>query len=177
MGQVTANGGTGTFSDGSALPSKTIRHAGTNNTVTIAPLKIFAYVSTTMVGSGTYTLTITYANQDGTGSRTATLTLPNVSAVNSTFDVTPHLQSGDTSITDVTNITLSGTSGVVRIMGLLPIGFSIGSTLDDFALYNDPLTNNLPMYPISNTDSIAIYRLGSNSTNNLLYHFTIVADY
>ena len=177
LAYVTANGSSGTFTDGTALPTKNIRFAGADNSMTVAPLALYAVVSTVMVGAGSYTLTITYANQDGTGSRTATMVIPNVSAVNSAFDILPHLQAGDTSVTDITNITLTGTSGVVKIKAVFPTGFSLATGIDDSMSYNDPLTNNLPMYPIANTDVLAFYRIGANTTNCLVYNFTIVADY
>jgi len=175
MGQVTANGGTGTFVDGSALPTKSIVNAG-GTSVTIAPLMIFAYVSTTMVGAGTYTLTITYANQDGTGGRTATLTIPNVSVVNSAFDVIPHLQGDDTTMTDITGITLTGTSGVIKIMALFPVGWSSGTSVDDYNVATDPLTCTFPFFKIENTDTLAFYRLGAQWTSEAILNYTIVPE-
>ena len=112
----TINIGTGAFTDGVAMPSKTIRGTSVQTAASLA------FCAVTSAVSGTSTITITYTNQSGTTGRTASLTLPSSPALGSAFYIHPHLQAGDTGIRDVTNITQSGgTGGVVEVYGLLPI--------------------------------------------------------
>jgi hypothetical protein len=176
LGQITANGGTGTFVDGSAMPTKSFRIGGASSSLQTSAMLVFASVSTVMVGAGTYTLTITYVNQDGTGSRTATLTIPNIAAVNSAFDVIPHLQAGDTGIQDITNITLTGTSGVIRIYGLLPLGYSTNTTSSAYACFSDPLALPMPMYLIEAADTLAVYTMGTNAVKTCMVIMGVVAE-
>jgi hypothetical protein len=120
----TINIGTGSFTDGVAMPTKTIRGTSVQTAASLA------FCAVTSAVSGTSTITITYTNQSGTTGRTASLTLPNNAALNSAFYIHPHLQAGDTGIRDVTNITRSGgTAGVVAVYGILPIRSIASATM------------------------------------------------
>jgi len=174
------SGATDTYTDsGVSMPTKTIRIEGADSSIQTAALNAFAVVSTTFAGAGTYTYAITYVNQDGTGSRTATLIIPTTALINSAFDIIPHLQAGDTGIQNITNVALTAgnpSAGVLSFRGLLPINFSRTATAG-VVVCSDPLTSTLPMFPIANSDVLAFYRLGASSTNCLFIHLAIVADY
>lgn len=172
LGTVTANGGSGSFSAGSVMPTKTIR--GTS--IVTAASCIFAVVTTVMVGAGTYTLTITYTDQNGNTGNTATLTIPNVAAVNSAFAIAPHLANGDTGIREVTGITLTGTTGVIKIYGLLPLQTSVGNGQSSGSTINVPLLSYAnEMWPAVAGDILAFYSYGGAS-GQILAMLVGVAD-
>lgn len=174
------SGATDTYTDsGVSMPTKTIRIEGADVSIQTAALRAYAVITTTMTNAGTYTYDITYVNQDGTTGRTATIVIPAQAAVNSAFDIIPHLQAGDTGIQNITNVTLTAgnpSGGVINFKGVLPLGFSSVVLAGGFSTI-DPLSTTMPMFPIANTDVIAFYRFGSTAANNLLAHIGIVADY
>jgi hypothetical protein len=120
LGTLTISGNA--FSGGAAMPTRKLSGATAAQLVSHDP----RLVVSTVLSATTPTITITYRNQDGTGSRTATLTLPTSPAVGSSFRFQPLLQSGDTGITEVTNISTSGgTSGVLKVYGFVPCYTSV----------------------------------------------------
>ncbi len=74
----------------------------------------------TALGSNTnYTITATYTNQSGTGSRTATFDSSAYGALNVVGTMFPfRLQAGDTGVRSVQSVQLSGTSGSTGDWGL-----------------------------------------------------------
>lgn len=174
LGTVTANGGTGTFADGVAMPNRKVN----GSSIQSASQMLFAVVTTVMVGAGNYTLTITYTDQGGNGGATSTLTIPNVSAVNSAFLINPHLASGDSGVQDITGITLTGTTGVIKIYGLLVLGNSIFGT-QTTSLPNPIQSITVPeiMWNITTGETLNGYRLNNTNGSAQMYvAFSLVAD-
>lgn len=144
---------------------------GATSSVQLTCPKTMVYISATLTAT-TPVLTITYKNQAGTGSRTATMTLPTGALVNSAFDINPHLQSGDTGITDITNLSIStGSAGTIKIVYLFPL--FMDSNLQGIP---NPLLNSQVLYPLLANDVIVPYRWGSNGTGTILWDFTLAGD-
>lgn len=87
-----------------AWPARDINGATDGDGVMIA-----LEVSTATTNGAQQTATVTYTNQDGTGSRTGTITIP-VSAVAGTF-CPMSLQAGDTGVRSIQSIQFSATLG------------------------------------------------------------------
>lgn len=151
---------TGTFTDGSVMPTRTIAGGSSAQLTTSMPVM---YASAALTAT-TPTITTTYKNQAGTGSKSCALTLPTNPAINTAFMMSPHLASGDTGIQDVTNVTKSaGTVGTLTVVGLIPIGFG------GFASSNGPFTADVlalaaPMYPINAGDVISFWQTSVSTT-------------
>ena len=171
LGTLTVSGNS--FAAGSAMPTKTVK--GTS--VATATDSVFAVATTALGGATTPVLTITYTNQSGTGSRTATLTLPSNPAVNTAFLVSPHLQSGDTGIRSVENISIStGTSGTIKIYGVLPLGKKCNGANSAYFAGPDPFT--VPQIPwvAVGSETIGFYTVGQTAANDMYAHVVGVAD-
>lgn len=161
LGTLTVSGNS--YSDGVAMPTKTVK--GTS--VTTAASAIFAVVTTTMTAT-TPVLTINYTNQAGTTGRSCTITLPTNAAAGSAFLITPHLQSGDTGIRDLSasapnGLSIStGSAGVIKLYGVLPLSES-ASNFTDVPYTPDPLT--VPQVPIlcEAAESVGFYRFGNTA--------------
>jgi len=157
LGTLTLSGNV--FADGVVMPNKTIQGASVATCADISTL----YVSTTGTAT-TPTITITYKNERGTGSRTATMTLPTSPAAWSAFQINPHLQAGDSGITDITNMSSSVTTGalVLKATGLLILGMAGtmfgGSAAQDDTV--DMLATGWPPYLIESTDKMVFYNFG-----------------
>lgn len=164
LGILTLSGNV--FSGAASMPTRSIYDHTTGRAgaaVQMPSVNPMLLVTTTLVAA-TPVITITYTNQAGVGGRTATLTLPTNALINSAFRIAPHLQSGDTGILSVQNISTSaGSAGVLSVRGLIPLvdmPYSGGA-------YN--ATSMPVVLPISNLllqagDVIAFYRSGSTST-------------
>lgn len=169
LGTLTVSGNV--FSAGSAMPTRTIE--GTS-IVTATVLPMLA-VTTAVTGSSPV-VTITYENESGTSGRTATLTIPSNTAINSAFLITPHLQSGDSGIRSVSNISIStGSAGVLKVFGLFPLGISLAAVSTGSSTFQF-LSSPFPMFPLAASDSIAFYVFGSVSAHHLLAMFSLVGD-
>lgn len=140
---------TGTFTDGVAMPVKA--YSGKAAVQTSTQMVCLVIDSAANATATTPTITVTYVNQDGVGSRTATLVLPTNPTAGSCFLLTPTLQAGDTGIQDVTNITKSaGSAGVCDVRGYLILSA---------AIYQDqvmePMTDLYPNWLLEAGDIIA----------------------
>jgi hypothetical protein len=170
MGVLTISGNS--FADGSSMGTgkfydHTSRAAGSSTTLaTYMPL----LVVTTVLSATSPVITITYVNQAGTGSRTCTMTIPTNAAVNSTFLMAPHLQSGDTGIQDITNMSTSGgTSGALTVFGLIPLAVAeLTQTATDSGF--NPIISPTANYLIQGGDTLALYRLGTTAAGSQLFH-------
>lgn len=157
MGTINMN--TGTFTDGSAMPSRRIV-GNTSTTAMAAPLVVLVSEGVTATAP---VVTITYDNQAGTGSRSAALTLSNSPVDKSVFVVNPHFQSGDTAVQDVTNITKSaGTAGTMKVYGLYPL--QVGNSGNGMIM-NPAWSTSIPKIVLEASDTIAFYDFGSNQAN------------
>ena len=165
LGTITANGGTGTFVAGSSMPTKTV--SGTSLQTSSGLL--FAVISTVMVGAGTYTLNLTYTNQGGTGGQTITaMNIPNVAAVASAFFINPYLANGDRGIQTLTAATLTGTSGVIKIYGLLPLAFA--SSENSTHPLSMPNVMMIPanIYTCTAGETLGFYEVGTTGVSDLV---------
>lgn len=163
LGTLTVSGNS--FSAGVSMPTK----ACAENSTPVQTSALFAaiYISTTLTGATTPILTITYTNQDGTGSRTATLTLPSNPVANSMFFLRIHLQSGDTGIRAVTNMSIStGSGGEIKAIGVLPLGLQTGNSISGAGAAFNPLALPFIMPLIETNDVIAVYKTGAVSVSN-----------
>jgi len=122
LGTLTVSGNS--YSDGVAMPTKTVR----GSSIQTSSLITMAYVSASMTAT-TPVLTFNYTNQAGTTGRSSSITLPTNATVNSCYLVNNNLQSGDTGIQDLSasgpnGLSIStGSAGTVKLIGILPIGF------------------------------------------------------
>jgi hypothetical protein len=153
---------TNTFTDGSTMPTKTVRGSSLQTGSMLAWL-----VATAALTATTPAVTITYKNEEGTGSRTATLTLPTNAALGSAFFINPHLQAGDTGIQDVTNMSKSaGTAGTLKVYGGLVLGCALnGNSTNGQHGWLDPLVAPMPNILLEANDTIAFYECGFGSAN------------
>ena len=169
MGTLTVSGNT--FTDGVAMPTKTVRGTSITTAASIA----FAVV-TTAVTATTPVLTITYTDQDGNTGQTATLTLPTSPIIHTGFYITPHLASGDTGIRDITNLSIStGTAGVIKIYGILPLSFN-STTVAPLPANLNFMSAPLVPYLIEPSEYIAVYRLGSTSSTEITFGFSLIPE-
>lgn len=162
---------TSTFTDGVAMPTKTIRGVSLQS-ATVMP--VIAY---TVAATGTApTFTITYTDQDGNTGITMTIAPPAAAAINSAYLMTPHLASGDTGIRDVTNISkVGGTNGTVVVYGLLPIAMSHVVITGAMSGYNPFMLPVMPWIGEAG-ERIAFYRFGATGSHDMQAVISAVAD-
>ena len=165
------NMSTGTFTDGSAMPTRSVKNAS----VTTSAQLVVAVV-TVAVTATTPTVTITYTDQDGNGSQTATLVLPTSPGINSAFLVNPHLATDDTGIRDITNVTKSaGSAGTIVFYGLHVLKYQTQSSAA--ALANIPVSNyGVVPWIAAGGDAIQFYRVGTNTSSNIIANVTLQPD-
>lgn len=168
LGTLTVSGNS--FASGVSMPTKTV--SGTS--ITTAASVIIIEVTTSLV-STTPTLTITYTNQAGTGSRTATMVLPTDSSIKSGFMMAPHLQSGDTGVRAITGMSIStGTAGVINAYGVLPTALASAT---GHALVTDDITAmTKPVYLAEAGESFGFWRIGSNSSSAMMIALTLIPE-
>jgi len=162
---------TGTFTDGVAMPTKTIE----GSAIQTASLLTMMVVTATLTATSPV-ITATYTDQSGNTGASCALTIPTNALVNSAFIMTPHLATGDTGVQDVTNITKSaGTAGTVAVRGLLPlaIGFQAGTA--GHPLKIEPLTIQYPQFLVEASETIAFYCFGATGNPELIATLTGVA--
>lgn len=154
----TINMNSGAFTDGVAMPTKTILGVSVTTAAQIAVLVVNSAVTAT-----TPAVTISYTDQGGS-SGSAVLTLPTNVAAKSAFLINPHLGSADSGIRDVTNITKSaGSAGDCKVYGLLILGHSIGTS----SAYDSPNVIPFPtaIWPCETSATIAFYAFGSTAVS------------
>lgn len=126
-GTLTFGGGAGTFTAGTGLGTK--RWAGKATAAQVASTMPLLYVSTVLAGATTPTITVGYTNQAGTSGRSMTMTLPSNPAAQATYQMAPHLQSGDLGIQSIQSMSTSGgTSGVLKVALAIPLAQSFPSS-------------------------------------------------
>ncbi len=173
MGSLTISGNS--FSSGTAMGTgkyydHTAGAAGSSQN--LASYMPMLAVRTALTAT-TPTITITYTNQAGTGSRTATLTLPTSPAINTCFYIAPHLQSGDTGIRSVQNISTSaGSAGVLDVYGLVVLGLC-ESNSQAAALGFNPIIAPVGNYLIQGGDVLGFYQMGSTFSGERSYTATL----
>lgn len=162
LGTLTVSGNS--YVDGVAMPTKAV--AGSS--ITTAASYVMAVVTTTLTAT-TPVLTFNYTNQAGTTGRSGTITLPSNPVAGSIFMLTPHLQSGDTGIRNLSasspnGLSIStGSAGVIKVYGVLPL--CVGGMPTSYTpTHADPLAVcNVP-YKIESGETLAFYRFGTTSS-------------
>jgi hypothetical protein len=129
----------------------------------------------TAIGTTAASLTMTYTNQDGTGSRSASTS---IGAANSQYRAFPlNMQAGDTGIQSVQSVQLAATTGAAGDFGITiakPIciinltGTSTGEVKD--------FVTGMPIIPkIENDACLGIMVLGTTAvTNEILVNLSMV---
>jgi hypothetical protein len=174
LGSLAVSGNA--YTDGVAMPSKTLY---TTSEQTAAALILL--VSTVTLTATTPVVTINYTNQDGTTGRSCTLTLPSSVAANSAFLVTPHLQSGDTGIRDLSasgpnGLSIStGSAGTLKLYGILPLAYGAGNNAGTISCPS-PMAFPANMWPCLSGEKIGFYRLGSNQAVFSIAHLVGIGD-
>lgn len=173
MGSI--NLATGTFTDGSAMPTKVVDGASLQTAASIVMMCIDTAAN---IAATTPIITLTYTDQDGNTGASAALTLPTNSIRSSAFHVSPHFASGDTGVRDITNITKNaGTSGTINVYGILPISLALNSVATVVPSGLSSITTPLPIYPAIATEVISVYKFAnSNNTRDGLLHLVAVGE-
>lgn len=166
----TLNMATGAFTDGVAMPTNR-KHFMNRAGVQVASLMPVCRVSAAVTATAPV-ITTTYVNEDGTGSRTCTMTLPNNAALNSCFLMAPHLQTGDTGIRDITAATRSvGSAGTIQLHGLLPLSWQVSITATGATAPVSPLWVPTVDWDVIEADTIGFYAIGSAAATNAVVDF------
>lgn len=170
MGTLTVSGNT--FSAGSAMPTKSLFGSSIQTASNIA----FAVIDATLTAT-TPVLTITYTDQDGNTGNSAQLTLPTNSAVLSAFLIHPHLDTGDTGMREVTNISIStGSAGSITIYGMLPLQIK-SSGVAGICTGAQPSSYPTPPWIVEASEKLAFYRLNGITSSQLYAVLAGVANY
>lgn len=161
---------TNVFTAGVSMPTKTIYGASVQTGAAFS----FLHCDNTLVAT-TPTITSTYTNQDGVGSRTSALTLPSNPLIGTAFFMQPHLNNGDTAIRSSQNMSRSAaTSGIISLRGGLPLVISanINSTMYCTNLLQNLVTN----MSIEAGDTIAWYRFLGTSSSELAALVNLIVE-
>lgn len=168
LGVLTVS--TNTFAAGtdSSTPTIDTRINGTDYASTqTASMIPMLFVSSTLTAT-TPTITITYNNEDGTGSRTATVVLPTNATINSCFEFGHLLNTPDTGMQDVTNMSKSaGTAGELRVKGIIPVANSKVSLASTTPTSMSSLLKPAAPIVAPSGAKIAFYSFGSSTTKEL----------
>jgi hypothetical protein len=178
LGTLTVSGNS--YSDGSAMPSRTPYLYTGGSSQTLASMIPVAYISTTLSAT-TPVLTFNYTNEAGTTGRSSTVTLPTNAALNSAFLLQPYLQSGDSAIRDLSasspnGLSIStGTSGVIKVVGLIPLAVVANSNTGQGFTIDGRRVSDIS-YPLQGGDVISFWRFGTASSGYLHSAFTLVPE-
>lgn len=168
LGQFTI--GTG-FAGGVTMPSR--RWSGKAVAAQLCSQMPVLWISTNHTGGTQSTYVITYTNQAGVGSRTATIgPLPVNALAGGAYLIAPYLQSGDYGIQSVQNMTQSGqNAGVARVMGLIPV--AMGMQIANMAGGVPVVLLPNAQVAIAAGDTLAGYRMNSTSSAGLGMSFVL----
>lgn len=161
---------TGTFTDGSAMPTATI--LGTAS----ASLSSAVLVEVTTATSGTQTsVTVTYKNQAGTGSQTTSFT-PVTSAVARSVS-SLSLGGTDWGVQDITAVARSassGPTGVLKFWGIIPISYFACGT--NVTTQDNLLSCGVNILRLAASDTLETFVFGSTATKNVTGRLYVVGD-
>ena len=162
---------------GVTMPTKNIRVDGADNSVQTASLFPLLAISTNLTGATNPVYTITYTDQDGNSGANCTMTLPSSPAASSTYQMAPHLASGDTGIRAISDMTSSvnGTAGVFKLIGVLPLAIM---PVNGVNVVGDSghFMHNFPIFPVEVNESINMYILNNTAQNFYYTAFSLAAD-
>lgn len=160
LGTLAVSGNS--FSGSASMPTKTVL----GESLTTAACMAFVVVTAALTAT-TPVLTITYTDQDGNTSQTASLTLPTNAAVNSAFFIQPHLASNDTGIRSVTNMSIStGSAGTLKVFGMIPLNFNVPANCVNATV---PLMTSLPPIMFESGDTLGIYKNNAASSDTTAF--------
>jgi len=169
LGTLTVSGNS--FAAGSSMPSRA-QYGGSSQQLNAG--LVMLHVSGSMTAT-TPTITVTYANQDNTGSRSATVTLPTNAQVNSAYGWASRLQSGDHAVRSVSNMSISaGTAGTVRVLGLTPLMYGMGANTTT-SLDGLPLSvKAIPAFSLAGGETIAFWTSSATtSSRSSMWHMEL----
>lgn len=167
LGTLTVSGNS--FSGGASMPTKTVF----GESITTAACMAMVVVTAALTATNPV-LTITYTDQDGNTSQTATLTLPTNATVGSAFYIQPHLATNDTGIRAVTNLSIStGSAGSLKVYGVIPCNFSYSL---NGCNQTSPITTPLPPILFESGDSIGLYKVGLTGSSDYTMVLTAVPE-
>lgn len=178
LGTLTVSGNS--YSDGSAMPSRTPYLYTGGSSQSLGSMIPVAYISTALTAT-TPVLTFNYTNESGTTGRSSTVTLPTNATLNSGFLLQPHLQSGDSAIRDLSasspnGLSIStGTAGVIKVVGLIPLAVIANST-NGHGLGLDARRISETLYPLQGGDVISFWRFGTASSGYIHSAFTLAPE-
>jgi len=161
---------TGTFTSGATMPTKTIYGSSVQTAGAFCFLHCDAATTAT-----TPTITTTYTNQDGTGSRTSTLVLPTSPILGTAFFMQPHLNNGDTAIRSVQNITKSaGTAGTISVRCGIPLVYQ--ANYSSLMFSTNYLSNLASSIILEAGETIAWYRFGATSSSEMAAMVNLIVE-
>lgn len=168
--------GSGTFTDGSAMP--TVTELGVSRAI---PTALIAEVTTAISFSVTTpSISVTYTDQDGNSSTSPNLTIPNACPVGQVGFGT--LATGDFGLTDITNCTRVGSPttpvGVIKFWGMIPLAImsnlnSVNSTLCSESLITG---GSMSVQRYGAGDVLGIFHFGVQSIRSGVGVISFVGD-
>lgn len=172
LGSIDVSGGSGTFTDGSVMP--TITEGGVSRQSS-GPLLMEC---TTALNSDVGTLTITYKDQDGNSAEaTSAMTLTNsATAKTCGFAV---LNTGDIGVTDVTAAARGGgttPTGVVKFWGVRPVCLMNAGLAAGHTSIKNFLFSAFPYPKLLAGEVIGVFALGITTANSLTGFINLVGD-
>ena len=171
LGSLDISGASGTFTDGSAMPTVT---EANNSNVTFS--SVIAEV-TTALNATPGSSTITYVDQDGNSAETSPSTALTASAALKTCGPVP-LNTADIGVRDITAAARSaGTTptGVIKYWGVVPLGFFAVHDIGTAVQINF-LTTNTPPPLLTAGDELYFITLSGTTAKHLHGMFTFVGD-
>lgn len=164
----TYNHATNTFTDGSAMPTRDVRVDGTTySQQTAAP--IVCIVPTTIHAATAWIGTITYVDENGTGSKvTSNITVPASAAINSAFMFHSKMATDTLAIQDITAMgeTSGPATGVDSIYGLIPLAWGFNSSASIGGSIPN-LIESVANVIAEPGDTIAFYRFNQTATSEI----------
>lgn len=170
LGSIDISGASGTFTDGSAMP--TVTELGVSRVTSSA---VIAEV-TTALNSAPGSISITYVDQDGNAAEATTAQALGASAVVKSCGMI-NLNSGDVGVRDITASSRSGgttPTGVLRFLGIIPvsmINFFGGSTSSD-----NLVTAGFNLPKLGAGDELRVFVLGANAAKCIYGNIFVVGN-
>lgn len=166
-----SNTNTGTFTDGSAMPTQTVFNTASTSLCSA----VLTEITTATTGTQT-NVTVTYKNHAGTGGQTTIIT-PVTAAVTRSVSYMP-LAVGDWGVQDITAVTRvssAGPTGVIAFYGIIPLSFMPTFTTSA-PMVDNLITSGVNLHRLGAGDTIGIFCLGSGAVKAAIGELYCVAD-
>lgn len=173
LGSIDISGASGTFTDGSAMPSVTELGVAT----TYPSIVIAEVVNVLAANPGS--ISITYVDQDGNAAEASTAQAMTASSVPKTCG-NIELNAGDVGVRDITAATRTGGTtpiGTIKFHGIVPVCLMEVSPVSGSIVSVDNLITggfNIPKFGAS--DQLIAFILGSTTTKCCLGDIFVVGD-